>query len=791
MKTEQRSSGLYGLSLIVGLLGTGLTVALEVRESKDSSSLPDRALYTFILFIAGLLFQAARLSSQPQASAPSAEKLCTSHVNQAVSPNDLEEKSPLASPLFSSHSVVIPLMELKSTPAKKAKISEARFADNKEPAEEAEEPTSRSSSAMSHPAQLPVQSRWSSSLTFVRDVTPITWWAQSLMLFMQNALEESAISQLLPYTTLTGLASGYLLRISLNPWQLCGIRRWIENHHNELLFPEYVVYVTLLKFQAIKAYFLFATTASFWTGYNVEEFTTLITAKLLQQSSSSNTSTLHEQPFVVQTVLPRLPTAMLTAFSGAVLTGLSLLVIQQPTDGVDQTALRNSGALWMASIGNYALTYPLGIYLGRYLPRRYHENALIAATYLLVPFASPDLTIPHYLLLSGAGLCGGVAHFIIKDRYLHQLAQMQQRQQLIDALLGDAQPFLQLLPQLSLPDDLLLRQAQQKKQKMTWILKISLIVYALSALPLILDSIITHQPKQLIFINLLFLFNVLSIYLGSFYLLPQQTPSVYTFTPLSQLKQFLYRDSFSLTFLFKIGVILYTKIRLLTATQNTSPFNALLFNLMIYILTTGYTVIKAFSKRTHGYQPYVPRTEDIQQLAAALKTEALEQRRQSGETRLSCSYHLLKFMQENSPPPLNIPALTGSDSSAEDKVPLHPLLNPEDKLQEPPSRLPSPSWSPRLLWQPLPKNNPPEMKDGLLPVPVAALYPEHSAEPQLTLEVDFNSPYDQSYTRQRLDIDFELCAADAAIRGPLVAEQFKLGLPQGLSLTPSIKSFSF
>jgi hypothetical protein len=66
--------------------------------------------------------------------------------------------------------------------------------------------------------------------------------------------------------------------------------------------------------------------------------------------------------------------------------------------------MRNNDALWMACIGNYVLTYPFGIYLGHYLPRRYYEQALTVATYLLIPFASPGLTIPHYILLGGAGL---------------------------------------------------------------------------------------------------------------------------------------------------------------------------------------------------------------------------------------------------------------------------------------------------------------------------------------------------------------------------------------------------
>jgi hypothetical protein len=676
MKTEQRSYGLYGLSLIVGLLGTGLTLALEVRESKDSqdsSHLPDRALYCFILFIAGLLFQAARLSSQPSTSVPPAEKLRPSRVNQEASPDDAEEKSLRASsPLSSSHSMAPPPMELQSMPVKEEKTPEILPVDEDKQVEKEEiEPTPRSSSAVLPSDQLLARSHWLSCVTFMRDLMPATWLAQSLMLFMQNALEESATSQLLPYTALTGLASGYLLRISLNPWRLYGIRRWIENHRNELIIPEIVVHSILLARQTIKTDFLFTViTASFWTGYNVEELFTLITTKLLRQSSSVNKSTLHEQSVVTQITLTNWLTAVLTSLIGTALTGLSLLVLQQSADSVDQTALRNSGALWMVSIGNYALTYPLGIYLGRYLPRRYHNRALMAATYLLVPFASPDLTIPHYLLLGGAGLCGGVAHFIIKDYYLHQLVEMQQCKQLTDALLRDAQSFLQLLTQLSLPDDLLLQQTQQKRKKMTLVIKISLIAVMLSLLYTLLDSIINHRPGQRISVELINFLSVIFIYLSSFYLLPQRTPSIYTSTPLPWLQQFFYRNSFSLIFLLKISLILHNKTKLLNAMSNTSPFNALLFNTMLIDPILSFATIKILSKKICGYQPYVPLSGDIQQLADALKPEVLEQRRQSGETRLSCSYHLLKFMQENPPTPLNTPILSVNDSpDVEDKVP--------------------------------------------------------------------------------------------------------------------------
>ena len=86
------------------------------------------------------------------------------------------------------------------------------------------------------------------------NLVPGVWLTQSLLLFLQNALAESTASDLLPYTALTGLATGYLFRINIKLWQsgrLKKIRRWIENHRNELSVPEYAIYLILLAFKAV------------------------------------------------------------------------------------------------------------------------------------------------------------------------------------------------------------------------------------------------------------------------------------------------------------------------------------------------------------------------------------------------------------------------------------------------------------------------------------------------------------------------------------------------------------
>ena len=216
-------------------------------------------------------------------------------------------------------------------------------------------------------------------------------------------------------------------------------------------------------------------------------------------------------------------------------------------------------------------------------------------------------------------------------------------------------------------------------------------------------------------------------------------------------------------------------------------------------------LMKMLLKREQGYQPYVPRTEDIQQLAAALKPEAL-QRLKSEASHLSCSYHLLKFMQENPPTLSRTRSFSGNQLlPSENKTSTDTLLSSQDdKLgssqpgmasaeSPPPTTITSPFWSPQLYWRPLQRNNPSQVvEDKLsLSVPVAVLGEENSAEAKLTLQANFNSLYDRSYTRKRLDISFELYAFDSAIRGSSVAGQFAVGLPKGLSLSPDITSFRF
>ena len=157
---------------------------------------------------------------------------------------------------------------------------------------------------------------------------------------------------------------------------------------------------------------------------------------------------------------------------------------------------------------------------------------LTAATYLLVPFANPNLTIPHYLLLAGAGLCGGMAHFILKDQYLCQLAKMEQHKKRIDTMLQENQSFSCVLSQLKLPEDLLLQQKQRKQRKMTLIAKLAYICALLSALYNGISAIIKNEPGGMVAMHLLFIVSDALIYAGGFHLLPLRTPLVYWRTPL-------------------------------------------------------------------------------------------------------------------------------------------------------------------------------------------------------------------------------------------------------------------
>jgi hypothetical protein len=141
-----------------------------------------------------------------------------------------------------------------------------------------------------------------------------------------NALEESAHAILLSYIALTGLITGHLFQISLKPWRLRGFSHWIENHRNEFTVPEYGIYFLCLEFQTKTAFSFSAITASFWTGYNLEELTTLLTAKLFSQKQPRDGTTPRETWPIIQTVLPHWSTVIFISLNEAILTGLSLLI---------------------------------------------------------------------------------------------------------------------------------------------------------------------------------------------------------------------------------------------------------------------------------------------------------------------------------------------------------------------------------------------------------------------------------------------------------------------------------
>ena len=74
--------------------------------------------------------------------------------------------------------------------------------------------------------------------------------------------------------------------------------------------------------------------------------------------TDENSSKLEQMALPSSTVVPKQPhpfshwsTPLLISISGAALTGLSFLVLQQSVTEVDQMAVRDNGALWMVSIG--------------------------------------------------------------------------------------------------------------------------------------------------------------------------------------------------------------------------------------------------------------------------------------------------------------------------------------------------------------------------------------------------------------------------------------------------------
>ena len=779
---------LYCLSLIIGFVATGLTLSSDAR---DQNNVPNRAIYAFIFFIAALLFDAGRIARASAAAvlddvpglepadSPNEEKENTEEEEKAET--SAESPAPVKfqelKELDNAQSVsMIEMEELKSK-----SNEEKRGNDNS---------ISRTPSQAAHMSLSRSPTSLQRAITMGRELMPAVWAAQAFSLFMQNAIEEPLANFLLPYTTLTGLAAGYVFHVYIKPWPLFGIRNWIFNNRNIFAILEFITMGSLFdSFELLEPGIRFSvTTAAFWTGYNGNEFTT-DAFKTLFSSKSKPESPQSESLLETKNraAFPSIRSSIIMAISGASLMTASIILLVRISP--DSGGILNFSVQCLASLGGYLLTYPIGIYLGHIIiAKRLHKRMLTICTYLLVPFAAPGLTIPHYFLLAGAGLCGGVAHTIINDHYFQQLNLMQQHCQTINDFLMTSPGFLMLLHQQPLPEDALLQQKQKKHTKIKILNKLVTSIYILLA---ITNMIITKNSKIAPSIIVFYLINS---QLALYYLLPYFIPSIYRLQPLSKLARFFYLNSFSLAFLTKIFFILFRSVFLPLWYKQDYSYRVTQQNghsTTLYIWTLAFFPLIFNIKAGHkgfigGYLPYVPRTSQIDQLKILDDAEKLKNHITAGNQTIRLSYHLLKFMRANCQIPTPIKSVNDNASNNQPSEISFLREEKSDTLQH--CRHP---WSPRLQWQAVSVVQPFSAPDpqALPTTTVATLHCEECQENILTCELGFDEE-DRAYTQQRFNINFELRINDAAVRGGTVAGQFAMGLPQGLSLSKDVTSFT-
>ncbi len=321
-------------------------------------------------------------------------------------------------------------------------------------------------------------------LNIGQHLLPAIWSAEAFVLFIQTAIKEGKQAQAtnpisLHYTVLTGLSAGFLFSLSIKPWSLFGLRDWIAANRNGIF-----VILEIWMLASIPTTYLYegtlfnVTTASFWTGYNLNE----LVKQAIRWWFTPSLSPVHPiQGGDHKTTDISIRSAILSTLFGATLTATSVFILEELPDDVDQ--LRNWGALLFAVIGIYVLFYPLGDHLSTYIPRRFHNKITIICTYLLIPFASPNLTIPHYLLLIGAGICGGLAQSIMQTNYDEKIAFLYLKKIEIQEIIKNIPPEIaNFLHQLDLSEDILLSQQRQKHRCAKRIINTFSILYIIVAL---------------------------------------------------------------------------------------------------------------------------------------------------------------------------------------------------------------------------------------------------------------------------------------------------------------------
>ncbi len=774
----------YLLSFAVGAIGTYFAVR---SQTSNDTEMPNRVLYSFTLMSAGILLEVAReaILDNPPASTTSSPQAMDSlsldtqeaqeHDTLIEEEKKQEEKtdSALALDLVQQDSTSLSVSsprspsqtDLSTLPEDcmmSAKTETSEIATTKQPAvADAAKPTGA----------------WRLFSTSM-NLLSVTWFGQAFSLFVRNAIVESSSSHLLPYTTLIGLATGHLFHACIKPWRLGGVRDWIIANRNFFAAIEMQVFLGLPQMVGKDFSLYYYTVSAFWSGFNFNDGTSFIIKKFFNKKLQANEieDVLIDREIQLEVSAYNWRSGLTTMISGGTFTTASILLLQYIAD--DQTGFRNIFAKFLSAIGCYLLTYPLGVKLGQKIPARYHHNTLEVCTYLLIPLASPDLSILHLIAMTGAGICGGVAHYIMDTRYKKRLAAMRERIKEIEVFMKKSPVFTKQLLDLPLPEDWLLINTRKRNQKLKRPARLIYVIFGITAL-----ATQSLWKKYSITIGLIISYLLLPII--NDLALPKYYPSIYKDQEIFSVLKFFYLESFSYLYVGKIlaflGVqgIYDSNGNFLLLQSIISPGAILSINLeyLAFLMAS----IKAGKKFYGGYIPYFPSKQEIAQLAFITELEKMKPFfKDVADYKshvISLNYHLLQFMKENMRSTIHDKADTLNNSESADlkTIDINPCLHPLKALSlfSIPNRLPANT----------------DNKMVQISIPLASVQCRHCSQDIMQINSDFNQR-SQKYTESRFDISFITSATDAVIRGNALARQFTFGLPAGLSLAEGVKSFS-
>ena len=767
---------LYFLSLIVGIIGTYFTIR---SETSNNDSMSDRVWDAFALAIAGMLMEMAR-SSESRVFSPAPTETASDPDEIPELELATEEKAEEQK----QHSLIPAAQEpIQEETNSEIKVSAAKQNDHpeelKSPAVEMAHlhSTSRDTPEDNH-FSAPVMRRATQSIInpprhwrdWSVDILPTAWFGQAFYLWVRNILQESAVSSLLPYSTLIGIAAGQLFHVSIKPWRLWGLRDWIEKNSNTLTFPEFMAFFMLPEVIGIDLSVYYYSVSAFWSGYNFNMLVSLVTDKIFKkhiQNVRVDEIEVPQEDKVSHPISFRHRDPYL-CLGGCVITATSILLLQKVPE--DQAGFRNIFAQLLAAIGCYGISYPFGVYLGHKISSQYYETTLSACIYLLIPLASPDLSILHYLGMMGAGLCGGISHYIITHQYKTHIRAMEYQLQKIQSLVATSSTLFQQLIQLPLPPDWLLLASRKQQLKVRWVgrfLLLSLIVSALAT-----ESLWKNYP-----ITLLIVVQAIVTPLIMIWIAPKYIPSIYSIQPLLSLSHFFYVDSFTTGYMVK-SIAFIALQNIYNSSDQLSFLHAITTSKVIFTVNllnalVAFYNVKTPPKKYYGeYRPYVPPSSEILRLQAFVEAVKSNQGMMVNQPLFTLNYHLLQFLKENIPR-----AKTGLENAVisnhdEDKSICQHALGRFGLLAVP-----------RQPVAETPPDNP------LLPQPLATLQCLECKKDLMSVQVGIN-PADKRYNEQRFLFSFDGSVAHAILRGNAVAQQFQFGLPAGLSLIPDANHFS-